>query len=207
MRNQIAFDIDISLLERALKSCEPAEKASVKLSKKSTTAYLSFEIIVQSVPMMTIIQDVPIALLSGEDVENFHEPSVQTPAVQLSAPPLKSVFSIVERLKSLDCKILLRANMMGELSLGVETDLVFLNNVWTDLSPPDALRVQNEDKGQHGEANIDAGILSRLTSSHFLRPSSTFCCIGDHSSGKLLIWHMILGEDSLTYYLPVLETS
>jgi hypothetical protein len=42
----------------------------------------------------------------------------------------------MERLKGLDSKVLLRANMMGELSLGVETDLVFLNNVWTDLLPP-----------------------------------------------------------------------
>ncbi len=42
----------------------------------------------------------------------------------------------MERLKGLDSKVLLRANMMGELSLGIETDLVFLNNVWTDLLPP-----------------------------------------------------------------------
>ena len=54
----------------------------------------------------------------------------------MSAPPLKLLASIVERLKGLDSKILLRANMMGELSLGIETDLVFLNNVWTDLLPP-----------------------------------------------------------------------
>lgn len=54
----------------------------------------------------------------------------------MSAPPLKLLASIVERLKGLDSKILFRANMMGELSLGIETDLVFLNNVWTDLLPP-----------------------------------------------------------------------
>ena len=54
----------------------------------------------------------------------------------MSAPPLKLLASIVERRKGLDSKILLRANMMGELSLGIETDLVFLNNVWTDLLPP-----------------------------------------------------------------------
>ena len=28
--------------------------------------------------------------------------------------------------------------MIGELSLGIETDLVFMNNVWTGLLPPDA---------------------------------------------------------------------
>jgi hypothetical protein len=47
-------------------------------------------------------------------------------------------------MKSLDSKILLRANMMGELSLGIETDLVFLNNVWTDLlSPAGRMLIRN----------------------------------------------------------------
>lgn len=46
-KNQIAFDIDLSLLERALKSCEPAEMASMKLSKKGSAAFLCFEIIIQ----------------------------------------------------------------------------------------------------------------------------------------------------------------
>jgi hypothetical protein len=77
-------------------------------------------------------------------VAAFHEPAVSTPSVQLNAPPLKSLASTVERMKSLDSKILLRANMMGELSLGIETDLVFLNNVWTDLlSPAGRMLIRN----------------------------------------------------------------
>ncbi len=46
-KDQIAFEIDLSLLERALKSCEPAEMASLKLSKKASSAFLCFEIIIQ----------------------------------------------------------------------------------------------------------------------------------------------------------------
>ena len=86
-KNQIGFEIDLSLLERALKSCEPAEMASLKLSKKQSAAFLCFEIIIQvstfelwnsstrdkllleqSVPMMTIIQDVPVKVLTGDEV-------------------------------------------------------------------------------------------------------------------------------------------
>jgi hypothetical protein len=69
-------------------------------------------------------------------VASFQEPVVATPAVQLLTPPLKPLSIVVERLKGMNTKILLRANMMGELALGIETDLVFLNNVWTDLLPP-----------------------------------------------------------------------
>ena len=59
--------------------------------------------------------------LSLEQVADFHEPEVSTPPVRLCAPPLKSLASMMERLKGLDSKILLRANMMGELSIGIET--------------------------------------------------------------------------------------
>jgi hypothetical protein len=30
--------------------------------------------------------------------------------------------------------------------------------------------------------------------------------IGDKDSERLLIWHLIMGDDTLTYYLPVLDS-
>ena len=51
--NQIAFEVELPLLECALKSCEPAEMATLKLSKKGSAAFLCFEIIVQ-VPKLSV---------------------------------------------------------------------------------------------------------------------------------------------------------
>mmetsp|Transcript_53209 Transcript_53209/g.108570 ORF Transcript_53209/g.108570 Transcript_53209/m.108570 type:complete len:281 (+) Transcript_53209:91-933(+) len=205
--NKIAFEIDLSNFSRALKSSEQAEMATLKLAKKLGKAYLSFEIIIQSTPMMTVIQDVPITIISAEEQQNLMEPDIGEPSVRLISPPLKSLSNVIDRLKGLHDRVCIRANMAGELEVGVETEFVFMNNFWKDLEAPalDGQPPPAKDPSQKAAVVVDGAMLGRVLSSYQLRPNVTICCIVDRLGHKILVWHLFLGEDTVTYYLPVLE--
>jgi hypothetical protein len=53
---------------------------------------------------MTVVQDVPVRILSGQEVASKVEPQVDQPTVRLISPPIKILSNIVERLKGLDDK-------------------------------------------------------------------------------------------------------
>mmetsp|Transcript_14545 Transcript_14545/g.34474 ORF Transcript_14545/g.34474 Transcript_14545/m.34474 type:complete len:281 (+) Transcript_14545:138-980(+) len=205
--DKIAFEIDLSNFSRALKSSEQAEMATVKLAKKFGKAFLSFEIIIQSTPMMTVIQDIPISMISAEEQQILEEPDIGEPSVRLIAPPLKSLSNVADRLKGLHDRICLRANMAGELEVGVETEFVFMNNFWKDLDAPalDGQPPPPKDPSQKASVVVDGAVLGRVLSSFQLRPNVSIICIVDRMGHKILVWHLFLGEDTVTYYLPVLE--
>lgn len=85
---------------------------------------------------MTVIQDVPIRVLSGQQVDAIQEPQTENPIVRLISPPVKILSTVVERLKCLADRILLKANMNGEFEMGVTTDMAFMTNYWKDLAAP-----------------------------------------------------------------------
>jgi len=58
----------------------------------------------QVFPLMTVVQDVPVRILTTHQVEALVEPVPDHPTVQLMSPSLKILSNIVERLKSLDEK-------------------------------------------------------------------------------------------------------
>jgi|SaaInl85LU_5_DNA_1037374.scaffolds.fasta_scaffold135255_1 HUS1 checkpoint protein len=62
----------------------------------------------------------------------------ENPTVRLISPPMKTMSTVVERLKCLADRILLKANMNGELEVGVTSDMAFMTNYWKDLAAPTA---------------------------------------------------------------------
>jgi len=62
----------------------------------------------------------------------------ENPTVRLISPPMKTMSTVVERLKCLADRILLKANMNGELEVGVTSDMAFMTNYWKDLASPTA---------------------------------------------------------------------
>lgn len=99
--NKIGFEIDTKLFLLALKSAEPGEQTTVKLKKKGYHPFLSFEILTQSVPMITVNQDVPVRVLSAQQVSSLQEPQMDQPTVRLISPPIRALCSVVDRLKGL----------------------------------------------------------------------------------------------------------
>jgi hypothetical protein len=62
--NQVAFELQVENLDRALKSAQFSTECVCKLTKKSANTYLTFIVEIQGAQVMNVVQDVPIKLLS-----------------------------------------------------------------------------------------------------------------------------------------------
>ena len=106
----------------------------------------------------TIIQDVPVRVLSAASVEGIHEPHCPDPDVHILLPGLLQLKSISERFTRLalsanpktntrglvqagnvgPCpRLELAANMHGELRLGIKTDTLKIESKWKGLNNPE----------------------------------------------------------------------
>uniref|UniRef100_A0A0C3TN44 Checkpoint protein n=1 Tax=Guillardia theta (strain CCMP2712) TaxID=905079 RepID=A0A0C3TN44_GUITC len=126
--NNIAFELDLSSFERALRTAETSNLTTIKLAKRDDLAFLSFES-----TTMSVIQDVPIEVLSSNVLQEVQEPDVGKPVVQLLSPSLRSLLNVVERLKSVDGTICISGNMAGELEMEARTEFAFMSTTWKDL--------------------------------------------------------------------------
>jgi len=207
--NKIGFEADIAQFQRALKTAEHSEVATIKLSNKNGRPFMTFEIIVKTGDLlMTSIQDVPVRLLSVDEHNSTNEPDIGDPTVKLVVPDLRPLSNVTDRLKHLDSKINLKANMAGELEFGAATDFAFMTNYWKELQSPAVQGVPAvaRDPSQKAEVVVDCGMLARIFQCHHLRPSLTVCCIVERGLQKLLVWHVIIFQnETITYYCPVLD--
>jgi HUS1 checkpoint protein len=114
---------------------------------------------------MTITQSVPVRVLTPASIEGIHEPRCRPPDVHILLPPLQQLKGISERYTKLGLgtaatatagasgwkggggaaglqggvgpRLELAANMHGELRLGVRTDGLRIQSVWTGLGNPE----------------------------------------------------------------------
>lgn len=98
-----------------------------------------------------ITQDVPIRVLSPDHVEGLHEPRCRDPDVHIILPSLSQLKGVSDRftklalasqgtrtgLSTLGPKLEMSANMHGCLKLGIKTDSMNIQSVWTGLSNPE----------------------------------------------------------------------
>lgn len=207
--NKIGFETDLAQFQRALKSAENAEVATMKLSSKNGHPFMIFEIISRTGDLlMTSLQEMPVRLLDTDEHASTVEPDIGDPKVKLVVPDLRTLSNVTDRLKNLDTRIEMKANMAGELQLGTATEFGFMTNYWKDLqSPPQAnMPAPPRDPAQKASVVVECGMLSRIFSCHVLRPSYVVCCAVEKGLQKLLVWHVLLsGNDSVTYFCPVLE--
>jgi HUS1 checkpoint protein len=68
---------------------------------------------------MTITQDIPIQIISPSQLAAFTEPTLPDPEVYIMMPGLKSLKSVIERMKNIDEFLVIQANMAGELTFKV----------------------------------------------------------------------------------------
>ena len=123
--NQIAFELSVENLERALKSAQFSTNCNCKLTKKGGKPYLTFIVEIQAAQIMNVVQDVPVKLLTPAQAALILEPSINADPreVNVCLPSVgKVVRPIVDRLRKLDDVLLVEANMDGVLRLGVQTD-------------------------------------------------------------------------------------
>lgn len=113
-----------------------------------------------------ITQDVPIRVLAATSVEGLHEPRCREPDVHITLPNLLQLKGISDRFTKLAMatkagkqggfggaggpRLELSANMHGCLRLGLNTDAMRINSLWTGLENPE---LDPETEGPEGIAN------------------------------------------------------
>ncbi|ORX93116.1 cell cycle checkpoint [Basidiobolus meristosporus CBS 931.73] len=217
--NEIYLEIQLEYLLRALKSCIGSLDVNMKLTKRDGLPTLSFTIANQSRTGKEVLltQDIPIKVLTPNQMETIKEPLVPEPQVHIMMPPLLSVRTIVERMRNISDHVIVSANMNGEFTLRVESEAVqvetfykSLINPELDLSQVDASRQPslNRDPENFAFARIDIRNFIKFLHSYHVSPSNVVCCIiEDHA----LVLYVYVGGNNpnqdqygvLTYYVPV----
>eukprot|EP00842_Homolaphlyctis_polyrhiza_P001539 jgi/Hompol1/2386/HPOL_001444-RA len=232
--NHIWLEVNGDHLLRALKSGQKAVEMIMRLSKKEGLPVLTFTITNQArspapaLPhpcsrtgkLIILVQDVPVRVISPDKTEEFREPVAPEPDVHILMPPILSVRSIAERMKSVGQRLVIAANMSGQLTMSVSNDIVKIQTFFKDLvNPlldPDQVDVSTHpstgrNKSDFAEAEIDIRDFIKFVQCYQLHPSKILCCINERHS---LIFYVVVGDDedgemlddrygSLTYRIPL----
>ncbi|XP_068863982.1 checkpoint protein HUS1 isoform X3 [Aphelocoma coerulescens] len=128
--------------------------------------------------------------------------------VSIYLPVLKTMKSVVERMKNLSNFIVIEANLSGEMNLKIETDLVSVTTHFKDLgNPPWASEdgcqssAQGRDLESMADACIDIKKLQQLLAGQQVNPTKALCNI----VCKRIVHFILLHEEvSLQYFIPAI---
>ncbi|CAM9263793.1 unnamed protein product, partial [Phaeothamnion confervicola] len=119
--NCIMFEINATILLRALTSVKNAPMCQIKLTKRQGQPCLSIETRVSDMfcnrrgRRFTVLWVLP-----AQEHAQYQAPAVPPPQVQLELPRGRSVRTVVDRMKSIDKYLHIDATMGGQLVLRVE---------------------------------------------------------------------------------------
>ncbi|XP_032546570.1 checkpoint protein HUS1 isoform X6 [Chiroxiphia lanceolata] len=155
-----------------------------------------------------VTHDIPVGVIPRRIWNDFREPTMPDFDVSIYLPVLKTMKSVVERMKNLSNFIVIEANLSGEMNLKIETDLVSVTTHFKDLgNPPWASEdgcqssVQGRDLESVAEARIDIKKLQQLLAGQQVNPTKALCNI----VSKRIVHFILLHEDvSLQYFIPAL---
>ncbi|XP_058686711.1 checkpoint protein HUS1 isoform X2 [Poecile atricapillus] len=155
-----------------------------------------------------VTHDIPVGVIPRRMWNDFREPGVPDFDVSIYLPVLKTMKSVVERMKNLSNFIVIEANLSGEMNLKIETDLVSVTTHFKDLgNPPWASEdgcqssAQGRDLESMAEARIDIKKLQQLLAGQQVNPTKALCNIVH----KRIVHFILLHEEvSLQYFIPAI---
>uniref|UniRef100_A0A3Q0R859 Checkpoint protein n=1 Tax=Amphilophus citrinellus TaxID=61819 RepID=A0A3Q0R859_AMPCI len=206
--NEICLEVTPENLSRALKTVQNAKVVKVKLTKKHCPCLtIAAELPTLSSVSRVVTHDVPVDVIPRRLWHEFKEPSMPDFDVSIYLPPLKTMKSVVDRMKNLSNFLVIEANLSGEMNLKIETDLVSVtthfrelgNPPWGDDTSQDGGRSQSRDPESMVEARVDIRRLQQFLMGQQVNPSKAMCNIVHQSVLHLILLH----EDvSLQYFIP-----
>ncbi|XP_019330294.1 PREDICTED: checkpoint protein HUS1 [Aptenodytes forsteri] len=187
--NEIYLELVPDNLSRALKTAQSAKAVKIKLTNKHC-------------PCLRVAVELKEEVASGMLL------LWSILLVSIYLPVLKTMKSVVERMKNLSNSIVIEANLSGEMNLKIETDLVSVTTHFKDLgNPPWASEdgcqssAQGRDLENMAEARIDIKKLQQLLAGQQVNPTKALCNI----VSKRIVHFILLHEDvSLQYFIPAL---
>ncbi|KAL7750860.1 Checkpoint protein hus1 [Sorochytrium milnesiophthora] len=213
--NEIWMQVQSEWLARAFRSAVQSHDIKIKLTKKDDQGLLSLSIMTESRTgrNVAVQQDVPILVLKKLQIAELREPAVPPPDVYILLPPLVTLRTLAERMRTIAHHVVLSANFCGSLVLKCETDAVTIETVFTDLVHPEMESSQDQpqsqdDKERYFDVRVDIRDFVKFVYSHHVNPSNVVCCIHE---AVCAVFYVYVGSPAeiekeegavLTYYLP-----
>jgi HUS1 checkpoint protein len=201
--NEVSFSINLENLLCALKSCQNAQETVVKLTKKNGNPFLELITVKHATQPIQLIQDVPITLLTGQQLAALVEPHLPDPQVHIMLPPLKLLRSVIDRMKNMSEHLFISANMGGELRFSIDTNSVSVTTAYAGLEHPliEGRTPPQHDRTQKGEAQIEIKKFAKFLFSSQVSPTNVILCLVE---GRAIVLHVLVDDLYLTYYIPVI---
>ncbi|XP_052398164.1 checkpoint protein HUS1 [Carassius gibelio] len=206
--NEILLEVAPENLSRALKTAQNAKSVKIKLTKKSSACLtLAAELPSLSSVSRVVTHDIPVDVIPRRLWHDFREPQMPDFDVSIYLPPLKTLKSVVDRMKNLSNSLVLEANLNGEMNLKIDTDLVSVTTHFKDLGNPPWGDDGSQSSSAHRdpelmtEVCVDIRKLQQFLTGQQVHPSRAMCNIVDRRILHLIFLH----EDvSLQYFIPAL---
>lgn len=154
--NKILFEISISNLSRAFFSGRNAALCNMKLVRREATPCLCFETRALEALVVDVTHDIPVRVLSPNDIYYYMPPEIPPPTVALELPHGRLFKTIVEKMAKISKYLHLDANMAGRLVLRVEAVSVTVKTFFNGLQPCYEAVVSGVTDSQAGPSQIEA---------------------------------------------------
>lgn len=178
--NHIGFLCDVRHFHQALTSGKDASAVMLRLLKRDGKSFLCLRTRAVDID---IVQNIPIEVLAMSTVEHYREPNVPAPQIAMEMPPLRSIRSIIDRLKALHRTITIEASKRGTLLFRIESNPLTLQTLFAHLRYRDDLIEQDEDaegdvpmNGHSSSVTVDTKVLSKAILVDSNSTETVLCC-------------------------------
>ncbi|MXQ80572.1 hypothetical protein E5288_WYG008866 [Bos mutus] len=177
--NEIYLELTSENLSRALKTAQNARALKIKLTNKHFPCLtVSIELLSVSSSSRVVTHDIPVKVIPRKLWKDLQEPTVPDADVSIYLPVLKTMKSVVEKMKNISNHLIIEANLNGELNLKIETELVCVTTHFKDLgNPPLASENASQDRNleQMAEVHIDIRKLLQFLAGQQVNPTKATC--------------------------------
>ncbi|GAM25525.1 hypothetical protein SAMD00019534_087000, partial [Acytostelium subglobosum LB1] len=202
--NIIAIQIHLQHLKQVLQSAvNISGDTHVRLRKKDgcNTPFLTFTI-TQSSRAVFLTQDIPIVVLSAQNLANFVEPKLPGSSFNFFMPPLKHVQNMIEKMRNISDHLTIEVNTNTQQALcfSVETGTGSIKTFY-DITYPTIEGQPSLQADNYSTIKVDIKKFSKALVSHQIDANHVVCCIHE---GSTLVLHVMEKDMSLSYYIPLI---
>ncbi|KAM7120963.1 checkpoint protein HUS1 isoform 2-T2 [Molossus nigricans] len=204
--NEIYVELTTENLSRALRTAQNARALKVKLTNRHFPCLtVSIELVSVSSSSRMVTHDIPIKVIPRKLWKNLQEPTVPDCDVSIYLPVLKTMKSVVEKMKNISNHLIIEANLNGDLNLKIESELVCVTTHFKDLgNPPSASEGVSQDRSpaEMAEVHIDIRKFLQFLAGQQVNPTKGVCNVVSH---KMVHFDLLHEDVSLQYFIPALS--
>ncbi|XP_063932679.1 checkpoint protein HUS1 [Zophobas morio] len=134
--NEIYLELSTALLARSLSLLKQNVKSlKIKLTNKDSPCLtLEMELASESIQSRQCVHDIPVEVISLKHWKDYEEPRFNDFHVSIEMPNLKTIKTIVERMRNMSHSLIVSATKDGRLTFQIKTNIVTLSSHFPGLS-------------------------------------------------------------------------